>query len=387
MKIKCFILLFCFLFAIPTGYAKLKKYNPVYTYSSKLGMEANLQIGKVWKHTTNFRPTINGPSYCGEVSIFKQTDGSKPWQRKLHYPEIGGGIWFAIHHDRDTIGNAVAAYIYWKYAIARSKIVDFNLKMGIGLAYATKKYQKGNNEVNNAIGSYVNAYVQLRFGLEWKLAKPIRLVTAFTYNHYSDGAVKLPNLGINTLCGTIGLIYYPTTEKYKIEWNKDSIPKPKHKNEIFAKTTVGILDVKNSNIPEKIYVMQSTAIGYSRYLNITNKLSMGTMLEFNFGEPHIYINTLEVQNKKIKNAATNLSVFVGDEIMIGKVGFYFQLGAYLYHTYKVPLPITFRLGANLYASNKLGKKKRGAIFATGGLKAHGATAQLVEFGTGGAWKF
>ncbi|MBP6659582.1 MAG: acyloxyacyl hydrolase [Chitinophagales bacterium] len=376
-----------FLFAKEKHVSKPKKYHPVYSYPSKLGFDVDLQIGKVWKHTTNFRPTINGPSYCGEVNIFKQTDGSKDWQRKLHYPEIGGGFWFAVHHDRDTIGNAFAAYIYWKYSLVRSKVVDFNMKMGIGLAYSTKKFIKGSNEVHNAIGAHLNAYVQLRFGLEWKIAKPLRLVTAFTYNHYSDGAVKLPNLGINTMTATLGLIYYPSIEKYKLELNKDSIPKPKQKNEIFAKSTVGFLDVQNNLIPEKTYLMQSTTIGYSRYLNITNKLSMGTTLEFNFGEPHIYVNTLETKSVLIKKAATDLSVFIGDEIMIGKVGFYFQLGAYLYHTYRMPLPVTFRLGANLYGSTKLGKKKRGAIFGTGGLKAHGATAQLIELGAGGAWKF
>ena len=389
-KYSLLIIFFClvlFVFSKENKSSKVKKYHPVYSYPSRLGFDVDLQIGKVWKHTTNFRPTINGPSYCGEVNVFKQTDGSKDWQRKLHYPEIGGGFFFAIHHDRDTIGNAFAAYIYWKYSLVRSKVVDFNMKMGIGLAYSTKKFTKGVNEVQNAIGGHFNAYVQLRFGLEWKIAKPLRLVTAFTYNHYSDGAVKLPNLGINTMCATVGLIYYPNIEKYKLEMNKDSIPKPKFKNEIFAKSTVGFLDVKNNLIPEKTYLMHSTTIGYSRYLNITNKLSMGTTLEFNFGEPHIYVNTFESQNKKIKNAATDLSVFFGDEIMIGKVGFYFQLGAYLYHTYRVALPVTFRLGANLYASNKLGKKKRGAIFGTGGLKAHGATAQLIEVGVGGGWKF
>ena len=68
-------------------------YKPVYSYPSRLGFDVDLQIGKVWKHTTNFRPTINGPSYAGEVNVFKQTDGSKSWQKKLHYPEIGGGVW------------------------------------------------------------------------------------------------------------------------------------------------------------------------------------------------------------------------------------------------------------------------------------------------------
>ena len=55
-----------FLFAKEKHVSKPKKYHPVYSYPSKLGFDVDLQIGKVWKHTTNFRPTINGPSYCGQ---------------------------------------------------------------------------------------------------------------------------------------------------------------------------------------------------------------------------------------------------------------------------------------------------------------------------------
>jgi len=363
------------------------KYKPVYSYSSKFGIEADLQVGKVWKHTTNFRPTINGPSYAGEINVFKQTDGSKDWQKKLHYPEIGGGFWFVVHHDRDTIGSAFASYIYWKYSLARTKIMDFNLKMGIGLTYTTKKFTKGSNEVHNAIGSNFNAYVQLRFGLEWKIAKPLRLVTAFTYNHYSDGAVKLPNLGINTLTGTIGIIYYPNIEKYKFKINQDSFSrKPMLKNEIFGRATVGFLDVQNNLIPEKTYLMQSTSIGYTRYINITNKFSAAANLEFNFGEPFVYVNTLETKETIIKKAGTNLSVSVSDEILIGRVAMHLEMGAYLYHTYRLPLPLFFKIGGVCYLP-EMGKKKRGQAMVLGNVKAHGATAQLVEFGAGGTWKF
>jgi hypothetical protein len=363
------------------------KYHPSYSYPSRLGFDAHLQIGKVWKHTTNFRPTINGPSYCGDINVFKQTDGSRPWQRKLHYPEIGGGVFFVIHHDRDTIGNAFAAYVYWKYALLRTKIMDFNLKMGIGLAYATKKFIKNENEVNNAIGSNINAYIQLRFGLEWKIAKPLRLVTAFTYNHYSDGAVKLPNLGINTMTGTVGLIYYPNIEKYKLVMHQDSFSKkPTYKNELFARATIGFLDVINNLIPDKTYLMQSTSIGYTRYLNITNKLSASANLEFNFGEPSIYVNTLVSENKLLKKAATNLSVSISDEILIGRVAMHLELGAYLYHTYRLPLPIFFKIGGVCFLP-EMGKQKRGQMMVLGNVKAHGAKAQLVEMGTGGTWKF
>jgi hypothetical protein len=132
--------------------------------------------------------------------------------------------------------------------------------------------------------------------------------------------------------------------------------------------------------------MQSTSIGYTRYLNITNKLSASANLEFNFGEPSIYVNTLVSENKLLKKAATNLSVSISDEILIGRVAMHLELGAYLYHTYRLPLPIFFKIGGVCFLP-EMGKQKRGQMMVLGNVKAHGAKAQLVEMGTGGTWKF
>jgi hypothetical protein len=80
---------------------------------------------------------------------------------------------------------------------------------------------------------------------------------------------------------------------------------------------------------------------------------------------HIYVNTFESQNKIIKKAATNLSVSISDEILIGRVAMHLELGAYLYHTYRVPLPIFFKIGGVCF-SNGNGQEKTWTNDATGG---------------------
>lgn len=374
-------LIFCVCLSL--FYTSFAKYKPL-IYPGKLGIEANFQVGEVFKHSSLFKPKITGLSYVGEVNIFKQTDGSKDWQKKLHYPEIGGGLIMLFHKNQHIIGNSFAAYAYWKYALVRSKVVDFNLKLGLGVAYSTKKYNVESNPQNNTLGSNINAYIQIRLGLDWKIAPQLKLVTAFVFSHYSDGAVKLPNLGINTPTGTIGLVYYPY--KTPMQLNRDSFnKKPVLKNEIFAKATIGFIDVTKF-VDDKVRFAQATSIGYTRYINITNKMSFGSTLEFNFAEPFIYVNTLEVENKKLKKAATNLSINVSDEILIGRFAMHFEMGAYLYHTYRLPLPINFKIGGACYLP-EMGKKKRGQAMVLGNVKTHGSTAQLVEIGGGGVWKF
>ncbi len=366
--------------AYQTGNAK---YKPE-TFPGKLGIEANFHGGEIFKHTPFFKSTIDGPTFAGELCVFKQTNGDKLWQRKLHYPEIGGGLIMLFHHNKDTVGNGFAAYMYWKYALVRSRVVDFNMKFGLGLAYSTKKYDAINNPDGNALGSKWNAYVQMRLGLEWKVAPQIRLVTAVAFSHYSNGAIKLPNLGINTPTGVIGLIYYPGKNPMVV--NRDTFNKrPALKNEVYTKATVGFLDItKDKN--DKIWLMQSTSIGYSRYINITNKMSFGTTLEFNFGFPHVYVNTLEVEKKLFKKASTELSVNVSDEILIGRLALHMEAGVYVYHTYRMPLPIYFRIGGACYLP-EMGKKKRSQAFILGNVKTHGSVAQLVEGGIGTTWKF
>lgn len=361
----------------------MAKYKPV-SYPGKLGIEANFHAGEVFKHTSNFLPTINGLSYAGEVSVFKQTNGSKAWQKKLHYPEIGGGFIMMFHHDHDTIGNGFAAYAYWKYALVRNKIVDFNMRMALGICYSTKSYNEVSNPRNNTLGARLNAYIQIRLGLEWKIAPQFRLVTGITYSHYSDGGTRLPNLGINVPTGTIGLIYYPY--KTPMQLNRDSFnKKPVLKNELYARAAIGFTDVTRF-VKDKTHLVQSTSIGYTRYINITNKMSFGTTLEFNFGEPFIYVNTLEVQNKKLQKAATNLSVNLSDEILVGRFAIHLEMGVYLYNTYRQALPIYFKAGGACYLP-EIGKKKRSQLQVLGNMKAHGSKAQLVELGAGGSWRF
>lgn len=359
------------------------KYKPL-TFPGKLGVEASFHTGEIFKHTPNFQPSITGPSYAADVSVFKQTDGSKAWQRKLHYPEIGGGLFLVFHHNHDTLGHGLAAYMFWKYWLVRSKVVDFTLKTSAGITYSTKHYNAESNPYDNVLGAALNVFVQLRVDLEWKIAPQFRLVTAAAFSHYSDCAIKLPNLGINTPTGMIGLIYYPGNKPLNVQ--RDSFDRhPHYQNELYARTTVGFLDVTKF-VNDRSHLMESTSIGYSRYINITNKLSGGLTMEFNFGEPYIYVNTLEVQNKRLKKAASELSVHLSDEILIGRVAMHMEAGAYLYHTYRMPLPVYFRIGGACYLP-EIGKSKRSQLFVMGLMKAHGSTAQLAETGFGGTWKF
>ncbi len=372
------------LFLILIGFYTITKANE--SLVPKWQIDANLQIGKT-KGSSAFTPTINGPSYAGDFSIQRQTDGSKDWQKQLKYPKIGAGLFFILHPNKDTLGNAYASYIFWTYPLIRNKTVDFNMKMGFGAAYSTKKWDPISNENFHANGSNLNFFIYYRLGFEWKITSNTQLLTGLTYSHYSNGSIKLPNLGINTPTATLGIIQKIGKAKEIIDFKDRSTATLRYKNAFYLQTNIGMIDITRF-VKDKSWYTQSVSSGYSRYLNPANKISAGSSLEFNFGWPHSLIYGFPKKDRIIKKTSTEWSLNITDEIILGHVGMYMQMGVYLYHSYPMPQPIYFRVGIKYHLfQDGIGKNKRGDLYIPAGIISHYSKAHHPETGLGGFVKF
>src|SRR4051812_22440136 len=80
----------------------------------RYSVEANYQFGRIVPHNSKFGAKVTGFTNSAEVSFYKQTLGEKAWQRKLHYPELGGAFVFAHNADQATFGN-----VYMVLAVAK----------------------------------------------------------------------------------------------------------------------------------------------------------------------------------------------------------------------------------------------------------------------------
>jgi len=79
--------------------------------------------------------------------------------------------------------------------------------------------------------------------------------------------------------------------------------------------------------------------------------------------------------------ATNLSVFLGDEMVFGKLGLFAMAGFYIHYPSEVKRKLYFKVGANYYYLS-LGKDKSKKLFLGVNLKSHGFVASMVEFSQG-----
>ena len=369
MRVNMVILMVC---ASLTVFSQ--KYNPNDHYHAEMAVSASYYYGTIFKHSSNFLPEVSEKSHAVELSFSKITKGAKPWQRKLNYPEIGGAMVFARFGNNEIFGNAYALIPYAKFWLLRRSKVDLYSRIGFGLGYITKPYNRVNNPTNNVIGSKLNNCTQFSFGLDYKVHRRLSFFTALNFTHFSNASFQSPNLGINYLAFSTGLRYLPKPTKNGFD--ETPIPKPIQKNFFRLNGAMAFYENRAAGGPKyPIYVVSAA---YSRSTSVVNRFFTGVNYAFDVGKKE-YISQFVVEEKAIK--ASDLSIFIGDEIYLGRLSFDALLGIYILNAYDSTPPVYAKLGLNYHAV-KFGETKEKSLFIGVHMKTHYSVAQYFDVGLG-----
>lgn len=105
-------------------------------------------------------------------------------------------------------GTPVSAYLFQGAPIVRlAKGLTFDYEWNFGASFGWKEYNSHNNPINLIVGSSMNAYINLGFMLRYRLSANWGLTAGIDLTHYSNGNTALPNPGVNTLGGRVGVTY------------------------------------------------------------------------------------------------------------------------------------------------------------------------------------
>ncbi len=342
----------------------------------KIGISADYYLGKHVRHSPKIIPALNGLTHAWEVSCFKQTSGKEAWQRKLLYPEIGGTFYVAHNINPGIFGTTIGLMGTVKFFMLRSNVADLYIRLGSGAAFLTNSYHINRNPDNNVIGSTLNAMAQIKFGADFKPLPWFHISLAGALMHQSNGGIQQPNLGINVFAGSIGFKYYPNAKPFSYE--RARIPKPYRPNEFIFRFGIGITDLWKNGPKYPIYM---ATFAYARYTSIVNKVIAGITFEYNYAIRD-FERQAEIGNARQQrmNAFTP-SIFIGDEVIINRVGMLYAAGVYLHHPTQRTSWVYLKAGANYYPFD-LGKNGTIKPYIGAHLKAHKAIAQTIEFCAG-----
>ena len=169
----------------------------------------------------------NFTAFSGEYGI--QTDGRKLWQQLYGYPTWGFGLFKGfLLNDYDELGNPLATYAFFKAPFKRWEKWSLDYDIGFGVSFNWNKHdiiEQG--QYYYPIGTFSTIYFAFNLGATFQLGKHLNLSAGLTYTHFSNGAVKLPNLGINLWSPQVSLQYvfnerpqfvYHEKPRYLKEW-------------------------------------------------------------------------------------------------------------------------------------------------------------------------
>lgn len=143
-----------------------------------------------------------------EASIYQSTYGKEEWQILYNYPYIGATFYHTRLGGFDQLGKVYALYPFINYPLFRNDTWMTTFKFGVGLAWLTRCFDHLDNYANFSIGSHLNGAVNLSFEYRHEITPRLISVGSLGLIHFSNGATKSPNYGLNTFSAAWGLAYY-----------------------------------------------------------------------------------------------------------------------------------------------------------------------------------
>ncbi len=136
-----------------------------------------------------------------------QTLGHKDWEIVHRLPSFGIGVATAFLDNKDEIGQPISLYGFYNGVFKRWDNHEFKYNIETGVAFHWKSYNLHNNPNNISIGSKLTAHVGLNLEYSYTFADRLVVGLGAGVTHFSNGAIRKPNKGINLFGGQLKLAY------------------------------------------------------------------------------------------------------------------------------------------------------------------------------------
>lgn len=305
----------------------------------------------------------DGYSYFGEV-YFQQPTQFTTKNNKTG-PHWGAGLFFGNTGSEQYIGKMAGAFSFINLPLLHHQAFQSNFRLGAGLGWIEKPYNKVSNHKNVLIGTPINGYLNFLWQNEYAVSNRTFINAGLSFSHLSNGSTTLPNLGLNIPAFSIGFRYGASSLEDKSLIKRDSII---NKWGTKAFTSIGIK--QKPWIESKRYVVNVFN------LELTKRIS--TRSEFGGGGFLLYDRSLVVDPAVINSverdvSKTQVGVYGTYSYSVGKLALPLQVGIPIINS-KVNPTLFQQIGIRYAVSQKwIGQAL---------LKSYGGKADLIHVGLG-----
>ncbi len=252
---------------------------------------------------------------------------------------IGVGISYTTYFRGDDLGQPITLFLFQGGHLTDfTKSVSLNYEWNVGASFNWKPYDPFDNPYNIAIGSPVNIYAGVNLYLKWKLNKKFDLNTGVEFEHFSNGAFRYPNHGINQVSGFVELSYYfnrDRTTYHPASYQYPPFKKSREHDIMFlVSSRHALLDINDTGLASKYSQRNFAVLGinYAYMFNNHYRYRWGPSIEFSYDE------SAGVKGWREFNPLDGKEY---DRIKLGSFGKRFSLGASIKGEVKMPVYSAF----------------------------------------------
>jgi hypothetical protein len=329
-----------------------KEYHSLTAFQSHYGF--------IIPHTEAIEPVSHTKPYGFELSFSRLHTSYEKWKVFRHYNITGIQATYFNFQDPDIVGNVYALSTFTEPLLVTKKKFIFSVKAGAGFSYQTKIYDYTNDSLNKFFSTRISFPLYLSARLKYRVAPKTFLTLAGTFNHISNGAVKIPNFGINFPTISLGIEYFQKPFPVLDDEFTTGHDQKLKRSYILLQSLIGY---------KTVYGEFKTAFGvsarYTRQIRTFYAFNGGMELILDGGvKKMIAIEDRSVDYKR-------LALTAGQDFFLGKVSFTQYLGIYVYSPYRAKHPV--------YQKYELAYRIFPDVLAGVYLKAHTSDAELFGF--------
>ncbi|WP_312698366.1 acyloxyacyl hydrolase [Sphingobacterium mizutaii] len=340
---------------------------------SPLILELETENGGILAQKGLKSSTYEGAYYNGlNFKIgWKQRAKKDQYYQIYNYPIYGIGL-YSSTFNTDILGSPFAIYGFVQTPIAPKEDSrwSYDYRIGLGLSGNFKPYNENENPLNLVIGSKNNVFIDLGIRTQYRINPHWKAGVGLAFHHFSNGALRLPNKGVNLVPLTVSVNYQINPD---IKINRDSVLKPYSKKILYhINYGVGFKQLKDES-DERFF--KSTLSAYaSRHVSYKWRLGGGFDLFYSSSG-----NDAEIAGDKSGKLSSKLSggpsfyiAHILNERLVlnGNVGYYLHNQRFNGEIRRVFL----RAGARYYVYKN--------INAGVSIKAHMGKADFIEWTVG-----
>lgn len=331
------LLIVIYVFVSYTSFAQQDTVNDVGVISvidRKAGwvFEANGFVGKQIK----IYPTYPAYAVSGFAELYAgyQCFGNKSWHTVYNYPQIGVSFMYGYLGNPEVLGNNYSLIPNITFASRDNRKVLVDVRLGTGLSWFDRPYDRLSNPENLIIGSHVTNVTYLTANFRKKITPQFWLWGGASFIHFSNGHYQLPNVGMNHVTLNVGVKVYPYGKPVN---RKNALSDPAINKKVLFNVRVGfgVHEFGSATKPlggpkYPMYVLNAYA---SKRVGKISNLHAGFFLTYYTGFYDYIVNQNYYSNDRRMKASV-LSVFVGHEFMIGRFGLLWQSGINVYNPFQ-----------------------------------------------------